>query len=56
MYVIYFFVVATAGVPPGPRLNHATAVVGSNLYVFGGFQDGEARADLFKFDTRAFHH
>eukprot|EP00042_Codosiga_hollandica_P037989 m.304884 g.304884 ORF g.304884 m.304884 type:complete len:608 (+) comp55275_c0_seq8:155-1978(+) len=42
----------TSGVAPAPRLNHAAAIVGSNLFIFGGFQDGEARGDLFKFDTR----
>jgi N-acetylneuraminic acid mutarotase len=44
--------VATGGTPPGPRLNHAAAVIASSLYVFGGYQEGEARADLFRFDTR----
>ena len=27
-------------------------MIGQALYVFGGFQDGEARGDLYKFDTR----
>ena len=44
--------VPTAGTAPAPRINHAAAISGSGLYVFGGFQDGESRGDLFKFDTR----
>eukprot|EP00043_Microstomoeca_roanoka_P018663 m.202333 g.202333 ORF g.202333 m.202333 type:complete len:535 (+) comp16872_c11_seq2:227-1831(+) len=42
--------VQTTGMAPAPRLNHAADVVGQDLYVFGGFQDGEAKNDLYKLD------
>ncbi|EGD73673.1 hypothetical protein PTSG_05386 [Salpingoeca rosetta] len=42
--------VETKGVPPAPRLNHAADVVDDALYVFGGFEDGQAKNDMFKLD------
>eukprot|EP00055_Hartaetosiga_balthica_P010797 m.47255 g.47255 ORF g.47255 m.47255 type:complete len:522 (-) comp7320_c0_seq1:258-1823(-) len=44
----------TSGNGPAPRLNHAATAVGSDLYVFGGFVDGDAKNDLYKLDTTTF--
>eukprot|EP01147_Barroeca_monosierra_P008382 gene8383-10202_t len=43
---------ATTGKAPAPRLNHAAAIVGQDLYIFGGFEDGEAKNDLYKLDLQ----
>jgi hypothetical protein len=41
---------STFGAVPSPRYAHASAVVGSNLYIFGGYDGNNLLNDLFVLD------
>ena len=40
-----------SGAAPSKRNNHASAVVGTTIWIFGGFLDGLVGNDVYSFDT-----
>ena len=39
------------GENPPPRANHSSAVIGSNLFIFGGWDGSKRINDLYCFET-----
>jgi len=48
---MYFFRPAVTGITPSPRYNHQAVLVGTHLYVFGGYSHGKPCNDLHVLDT-----